>query len=393
MPAACPSATMSTSDPSSLKLLGHNSFDRGEEEGIISITSLDSVVLLFENAPVWILGLYPTKIRKIYIPQFNSFSELLQHILGKGIDAAIYNKYVSLVGRRCFIFGKQKEIFSYFLISGSTFFLNDRLSMLRHEKFLYISDQHKVFQRLPNFDITLRRVSHSECGGATTFTLLLGHNFPFQFCSSTLTRKIGDFIDHGVLTKDMTVLASRHLLKDTLYPISTAPLEIKYATKRVKQGWACRPLSPKELGDLYGFDFDLTYDQLKYVVPRTILTWLISLLGNDKGSSRSLERLHPRPLPPSHRETAQTWIPALKKHLPHFWCEGKSTSTSVKHNNAATQSFTPPVLDQLRTVALRYCKRDLLRSFISYLKKSHPMCWKLYIVACAYNNKGGDIGG
>ena len=358
-------------------------------------------MLLFENAPVWILGLYPTKIQKIYIPQFNSFSDLLQHILGKGIDAAIYNKYVSLVGRRYFFFGKQRENVSYFLISGSTFFLNDQLNELRREKVLYISDQHKVFRRLPNMDIELRRVSHSECGGATTFTLLLGHNFPFQFGPSTLTRKIGDFIDHGVLTKDMTVWVSRHVPEDTLYPVSTAPFEVKYATRRVKQGWACRPLSPKELGDLYGFDCDLTHDQLKYVVPRTILTRLISLLGNTR-SSRSLERLNPRPLPPGHRVTNQTWIPALNKNLPHLWCEGKSTSTSVKHDDAATQtsiwdlritpifpSFTPAVLDQLRALALRYCRRALLRSFICYLKTSHPMCWKLYVVARAHNNKGG----
>ena len=81
-------------------------FSHAEESGTVSIKSITSVGLVFENAPVWILGLFPIKVDKIYIPQFLSFSDLLRHIESKGIDSQLYNKYVSLVGRKCLFLEK-----------------------------------------------------------------------------------------------------------------------------------------------------------------------------------------------------------------------------------------------------------------------------------------------
>ena len=111
--------------------------NRAEESGIISVKSIKLVALYFENAPVWILGLFPMKIGTIHIPQFASFSDLLYHIQSHGFDSKIYNKYVSLMGRGRFRFGKFDVKVSYLLLLGSTIFLNDQLDTLRHEK-IYI---------------------------------------------------------------------------------------------------------------------------------------------------------------------------------------------------------------------------------------------------------------
>ena len=48
--------------------------------GTLVPKKLNAVALRFKGAPVWILGLYPVKVEVIYIPDFSSFSDLLQHI-------------------------------------------------------------------------------------------------------------------------------------------------------------------------------------------------------------------------------------------------------------------------------------------------------------------------
>ena len=75
-----------------------NGFAWAEEGGILSVKSINLFALFFENAPVWILGLFPIKIDKIHIPQFTSFSELLYHIQSKRIGSRFYNNYVTLIG-------------------------------------------------------------------------------------------------------------------------------------------------------------------------------------------------------------------------------------------------------------------------------------------------------
>ena len=99
-----------------------NGFGCAEESGIISVKSIKSVGFYFKNAPVWILGLFLMKIGTVHIPQFASFLELLNHIQSRGFDSKIYNKYVSLIGRRRFLFGKYDIKVSYLLLSGSTIF-------------------------------------------------------------------------------------------------------------------------------------------------------------------------------------------------------------------------------------------------------------------------------
>ena len=195
-------------------------FSHAEESGTVSIKLITSVGLVFENAPVCILGLFPIKVDKIYIPQFFSSSYLLRHIESKGIDSQLYNKYVSLVGRKCFIFGKNKVSVAYWLILGSTQFLNDQLDTLQNKNCLYVLDHHKTLRRLPTFMITLRRLTHAQCGGATLFHVIIGYNFPFQVITLSLRQKTGDFIDHSILTRDMKILPSDYISAESLYPIS-----------------------------------------------------------------------------------------------------------------------------------------------------------------------------
>ena len=89
---------------------------------------------------------------------------------------------------------------------------------------------------------------------------------------------------------------------------------------------------------MYGYDTELTFDQLQTVVPRTILTRLILSLEDTIKESSSVERLQPWPLPPSHRRENFTWLPTLNTKMPHLWCQGERTSPLVKHKNATTDA-------------------------------------------------------
>ena len=87
----------------------------------------------FHNIPIWMLDLYPLKIKKNYIPDFRSFSDILQHIRHLGFDAQIFNKSVTLIGQRQFIFGVHPHQSSVWLVSGTFDYLNDQINTLQKD--------------------------------------------------------------------------------------------------------------------------------------------------------------------------------------------------------------------------------------------------------------------
>ena len=116
---------------------------RKEEFGVVSVKSLVSVVLKFQNSPIWILGLYPIRIQQIYVPDFLSFSEIHKHIDNLKIDTQIFNKVVTSLGRRRFVFGSLPQESSVWLVSGNIDYLNDQINTLQKKRCIFITDHHK----------------------------------------------------------------------------------------------------------------------------------------------------------------------------------------------------------------------------------------------------------
>ena len=65
----------------------------------------------------------------------------------------------------------------------------------------------------------------------------------------------------------MKILSPHHIAEGALYPINSFQKEVKFTTRRLEQGWGCWHLSPKELGDMFGYDIALHFDQFKNIVP------------------------------------------------------------------------------------------------------------------------------
>ena len=219
---------------------------------------MDSVILKFEGAPIWILGLQPIKINKIYVPDFDSFSALQVHIEKFAAQTSVFHKIVTLIGRRRFCLQTVGVTNSVWLVSGSTAFMNEQFHSLQKEISLFVTDSHKIWRRLPSTTIKLQRLSHSQCGGPTNFSVLFGATFPCKLRLSTLKRTVGDYIDHSAMGLSSHILPPRVTTEEALYPITSIPCLVKYNTKRVQQGWICRTFTTKEIGCLFGHNMVLS---------------------------------------------------------------------------------------------------------------------------------------
>ena len=107
-----------------------SSYIRREEFDLLAPSIIDSIGLKFDGAPVWILGLHPIKVNTIFVPDFQSFSELLGHIEKCNVETSLFNKLVTLLGRRRFVFGQLGCPALVWLVSGTLQFLNEQFDTL-----------------------------------------------------------------------------------------------------------------------------------------------------------------------------------------------------------------------------------------------------------------------
>ena len=376
---------------------------RQEAYGRVVSKSLKAVALKFGGAPIWILGLHPIRVENLYIPDFASFSELSQYVDDCGVEPSIFNRMVSLLGRKRFCFGSSGGEATVWLVSGNIQFLNEQFYALRTKNCIFVTDTHKIWRRLPTSPLSLCRLTHSQCGGGTTYSVLYGTTYPHQLQSTPLERSVGDFIDHSVYVPEIVKLPERFISSDVLYTISDKPILVHYLTRRVPKGWVCRELTPTERGKIYDFDMDLCHSKVKGLVPRSILTTLLTMLKLTPDTSGQLQELQPMSLPRVDHEEDITWLSTLNQALPHSWrASAETTSTSAKHDDASVQtsiwdlrisplfpSFTSAILKLMRAAVVRYCKRKLYKSFVRYLRSVHPSSWTSYVAARSYNTRGG----
>ena len=90
---------------------------RKTERGIISHNNKLSIAMIFQGNPIWLLALEPNYVKKIFMVDFESFSQLAKHLTDKELDFTLYNSLVSYLGRISFIF-KSPPKNTLYLISG-----------------------------------------------------------------------------------------------------------------------------------------------------------------------------------------------------------------------------------------------------------------------------------
>ena len=102
---------------------------RTTEKGVISILSSGSLTLHFQHAPIWLLPLTQEMFLDVHNEQFNSFSELQNHLIYHKLDTALYTTLVSFLGRKLFLFGPWfAKSTNLCLVSGDISFVNEHIS-------------------------------------------------------------------------------------------------------------------------------------------------------------------------------------------------------------------------------------------------------------------------
>ena len=138
----------STVDASSTN--AYNFTIRTEETGTIPLDLHLSVDIIFEHAPVWLLGLDRHLLRSLYVVGFSSMTEILTHLSKLNLDVAFYNQaFVSLGIGRISTGMIPRENSDITLVSGSLRFLNEQAVTLRKKKCILITANHYNLRKLP----------------------------------------------------------------------------------------------------------------------------------------------------------------------------------------------------------------------------------------------------
>ena len=140
------------------------SYERNTERGIMLKLQKLSVACVFQRAPVWLLSLNVNTLEKVYMISVDSFNALTNHLTSNNCDTTLYNSIVSHLSRNIFTFVTPPSDVLY-LVSGDVSFLNDQYELLREKRFIFTTDKHKIFRKVPVCWTPLRRLKHVQVGG------------------------------------------------------------------------------------------------------------------------------------------------------------------------------------------------------------------------------------
>jgi hypothetical protein len=72
--------------------------ERQVEIKVVSSSPLFDVALLFENFPVWLVGLEPSRVQSIYIPGFDLQASLLASMISRGHPTGVITRSLNSFG-------------------------------------------------------------------------------------------------------------------------------------------------------------------------------------------------------------------------------------------------------------------------------------------------------
>ena len=361
---------------------------RSTETGTIPIDRIESVSLVFEAIPIWLFSFIPLQVNKIFIPQCSSFGDLLTTFQNLGVNVDPFNAQVALIGRRSFVFNSESSEPTIYLLSGSISFLNDKFHKFQNKKCIAISHKHSVWQKIPSSPFGFQRISHDKCRGASNFMCLYGSTFQVKPVYSTLQRSVGDYLDHSFVPRPSYTWPLKPISHSSRLPVSHLDGPVYFPTPRLSSGWGYWSLVLAELGKILGFKRPVYHSDIMVMVPLAIL---VSILKGSQSfcSSVSMDQsdLTLRELPRCGDDPDSTYLPSINRVLPHDWCSDTRVAiTSVKNDNALVPihlwndrvlplfpSFTPQVLELLRSLVFLRLKRALLKDFTRYLFRFYPL--------------------
>ena len=370
---------------------GNERYNRVEERGQIKKGCCLSFFVVFEHTPVWLSALSPTFTCKIYIDTCQSFSELNSLLIENKIEISLYQRIIACIGPTCFVFDTPpQDVIT--LVSGSIAFLNEKYSVFRKRKAIFITETHKKF---PNTKQPWKRIKHAMVGGATNFECLYSYT-PNHISPSlsSMRRRLGDFVNYGVppstTRPPLDVVAHTAALS-----VKHLHHHIHYPTHFSHNGFGYRQLQAQELAKIFGFstiDMPFNFTTTMFpVVPVQILTALLSPFLNS--TTAEVKSIINTALPPINKDMGSTRIHTLHATLPHSWSKSNTLEHMVAKSDDATINnniwdqrttllfphITPSLLNMFRRRLMCSLYHKLFTEFKTYLKNKHPTSWDLYM--------------
>ena len=285
--------------------------DRVEEHGQIKNYARQSFCLVFETEPIWLLALQPQFTKYIYLSGYTSLSNFHCDLQQHKIDLGLYHNAITSLGFSSFIFSPPPNNITY-LLSGSISFLNEQSHQIVTKEAIYITDKHTRFRRaLPSTNLSWKRLSHVEVGGATNFEHI------YSYGSSTL------------------VFTGPHILHTCLLPIHHLTRYIYFTTHFSHNCFGYRALNATELSAIFDLPSTVSNFGESYILPP--VSWMHSILHPILLTSMEQPQDLPTfSLPPIHDDPGYHVFPAFNKRLPHLWYQHQvATHSAVKSDSAA----------------------------------------------------------
>ena len=220
-------------------------------------------------------------------------------------------------------------------------------------------------------------------------------DIPCKPTETVLRRSVGHFLDFGARPDPVDPSTESLSLDSTgiLHPFDLQR-PILHPTSFYRSGWGVRPLTPEELGIPFGFPAWLRTGGLSLdmfpCVPLQIMDACIRevLDTSDFESSLAVRLFTTREAP-----SEATWLPGIKRFLPHAWVPVADviTDKAVKHDDAAVHTamwdnrvtllYSWPtlqadrILNTFRVYLMRSHRNRLLTELRGYMHRTHGEFW------------------
>ena len=338
-------------------------------------------------------------VEKLYFPQWSSKNALSQ-FLNKSRDGPLFEAALTLFDQSLLTFKKCCNVSScttsLTLISGSLSFFSSVLDRSTEGQVIFLMDRHQRLRKVPSFSPLLRRIKHSNVGGATKFeTFYSMINIEQTPVFSNITRDIASYLDYSIRTVQSVVEGTPFAINqfDRLHPHAL------YAKILVTSDFSCsgfgvRRLSQEELGTIYGLPShylpSIQHAEFSFVPIQIVRSLLLCGLQvcESRPSKRARKMIH---FPLCVPDDTPTFLPTLNRILPSTWskCDGFSENQKAAKNDDADIDFNKwdlrilslwphakGLISALRTLTLRYQFRSIYLEYKDYLAQKFPIIYK-----------------
>ena len=213
---------------------------------------------------------------------------------------------------------------------------------------IFVSDNHYPKTKLPLSARPLRRIHHKNVGDATSFAALTStYNLVISPTTSKIRRTVKHFIDFSLRLRHydplMLTYPSFVVPHFPLLPVSKWTPPVWYPSSFSRTGFGSRPLTPTELGLMFGLSTHLCRHCSMSNFPFPPVQVFDSLLRpslEPRTDSPSGSML----VLPTQLLTASTFFPQFGKHLPHSWAYVDYTADKAAKNDNASPFFSRHML-------------------------------------------------